>query len=488
MGTQVTSPAPTSDLTTIAARILVADDQPEMLDLIDRALGDTYECEFVSSIEAAREQLDSGAFHLLICNLDSADSSGLDLAREIVSDHPDTATIVLVTGMDNPEAAKNLFAHGVFGYLVEPFWPGQLLITVMSALRRRDLELVAIAHSQNVEDRQQTIIDMAPIGIYAKNRSGHYIVANDKANELAGLRPGQLVGLTDAAFLPPEELEVGRLSFQRVLEERSPHEREDTVEIADEQKTFKSIMFPLLDEEGEITAVGGISVDVTADRTAIALRDELAAAQQSAIEELRLSRRETIEGLTNAIELHDSSTGEHIDRMAAVAGLLAEQVGLDPDRVRLLRAAAPMHDVGKIGVPARILAKPGPLSAEERAAMEQHTVLGHKIFAHFESDLSRIAASIALTHHERFDGSGYPQGLEGEEIPIEGRITAVADVFDALLTDRSYRPAFSIDDAVAVIKDGRGTQFDPEIVDILFDHLEEALAIRSVKSANRQDH
>ncbi len=472
----------------IAARILVTDDQPGMLDLMDRALGDTYECEFAGSIGEARDRLGTGTFQLAICNLDSADSEGLDLAREIVRDHPETATVVLVTGEDDPEAAKSLFAHGVFGYLVEPFWPGQLLITVMSALRRRDLEIAANAHSQNLEDRRQTIIDMAPIGIYAKDVSGHYIVANDKANELAGLQPGELVGLTDEAFLSPQEQKVGSLSFQRVVDEREPHEREDTVEIGGEMKTFKSIRFPLLDEEGEITAVGGISVDITAERAAVRLRDELTATQQNAIEELQLSRQETIEGLTKAIELHDSSTGEHVDRMAAIASFLAARIGFDPDQVNLLRAAAPMHDVGKIGVSAEILCKPGPLTAEERTAMERHTVVGHKIFAHFESELSRVAASIALTHHERFDGSGYPQGLEGDEIPIEGRITAVADVFDALLTDRSYRSAFSTDAAVAVMRDGTGTQFDPEIVEVLLDNLEVALTVRGMASVGRRDH
>lgn len=472
----------------IAARILVTDDQPGMLDLMDRALGDSYECEFANSIEEARGQLDTGAFDLVICSLDSADNSGLDLAREIVRDHPDTATVVLVTGHDDPEAAKALFADGVFGYLVEPFWPGQLLITVMSALLRRDLEIAATAHSQNLEDRRQTIIDMAPIGIYAKDVSGHYIVANDKANELAGLQPGELVGLTDESFLSPREQEVGSLSFQRVVDERGAHEREDTVEIGGELKTFKSIRFPLLDEEGEITAVGGISVDITAERAAVRLRDELSATQLNAIEELQLSRQETIEGLSKAIELHDSSTGEHVDRMAAIASFLAARLGFDPDQVRLLRAAAPMHDVGKIGVSAEILCKPGPLTAEEREAMERHTVVGHKIFAHFESELSRVAASIALTHHERFDGSGYPQGLEGDEIPIEGRITAVADVFDALLTDRSYRSAFSTDDAVAVMREGTGTQFDPDVVDVLLDNLEVALTLRGLASAGRLGH
>ena len=120
-----------------------------------------------------------------------------------------------------------------------------------------------------------------------------------------------------------------------------------------------------------------------------------------------------------------------------------------------------MHDVGKIGTPDEILCKPGPLTVQERAEMERHTVVGHEILAGAESELLRLAATIALTHHERFDGSGYPTGLDGEEIPLEGRITAVADVFDALLSERSYRPALGVEEAVAVIRGGSGTQFDP---------------------------
>ena len=401
----------------------------------------------------------------------------MTLAEEIAEGDLDTA-VVLVAESDDPELAKRAFESGAYGYVVKPPWPGQLLITVMNALRRRELENAQRGHSQNLADRRQTIIDMAPIAIYAKDTSGRYIVVNAKADELAGLASGELLGLTDEAFLSPGELAVGIESDRRVYDERTSHEREDTVEIGGEKKTFKTIRFPLLGERGEVSAVGGVSIDVTAEREAIRLRDELAASQVRAIEELRLSRLETIEGLAKAIDLHDTPTAEHVNRMAAIAAFLAACLGLDADRVELMRAAAPMHDVGKIGTPAEILRKPGPLTAAERTEMERHTIVGHQIFAHFESELSRIAAAIALSHHERYDGSGYPHGLVGEEIPLEGRITAVADVFDALLTDRSYRPAMTDGEAVAVIEEGRGTHFDPRVVDALVDHLQEALALR----------
>lgn len=175
---------------------------------------------------------------------------------------------------------------------------------------------------------------------------------------------------------------------------------------------------------------------------------------------------------------HDSSTGEHVNRMAAVAGFLGNELGLEPGRVELLRAAAPMHDVGKIGIPDEILRKPGPLTPEERKVMETHALVGHEILRDSESELLRLASTIALTHHERYDSSGYPHGLAGEEIPVEGRIVAIADVFDALLSDRVYRPAVPVSEAVGLMKAGRGSQFDPEILDLLLGHLDDALALR----------
>lgn len=462
----------------VAVRILVTDDQPQMLDLMNRALGDSFECEFASDIGQAHEKLASGTFQLVICNIDAAGETGLALAREIVQEHPDTATVVLVTGDDDPEAASQAFALGVYGYLVEPFWPGQLLITVMSALRRRELEIIQKAHSQNLQDQRQTILDMAPMPIYAKDASYRYVVANSKADDLAGLERGELIGLTDEAIMSPDGARTARGIDRRILDEGMIYQAEEIVEVGGVERTFKTVKFPLLGEEGQITAIGGISADITAENEAIRLSEELAANQQKAIEELQLSRQETIEGLAKAISLHDSATGEHVDRMAAIAAFLGSRLNLDPDRVQLLRAAAPMHDVGKIGIRAEILRKAGPLSAEERKETERHTVIGHEIFAHFQSDLSRMAATIALTHHERYDGHGYPQGLAGEQIPLEGRIVAVADVFDALLSDRSYRLALPLDEAVAVIRDGRGTHFDSQIADVLLGHLDEVLSSR----------
>lgn len=483
MSTDLTGSRPPSHRSPVRpglARILVTDDQPEVLRLVDRALGRQYRCEFAGTVAQAHKKLASTSFQLALCDLQMLGGSGLALAEEITEEHPETA-VVLVTDRDDPEVARQAFGfggHGVHGYLVKPFWPGQLLITAMNALRRRELENLESAHRLNLEERRQAIIDMAPMPVYVKDDEYRYVFANAQADDLAGQKRGQLLGKTDEAIMAPGALAHTRAVDRGILEEATTYEAEETLGIGGVERTFQTVKFPLLDEDGRATAVCGISTDVTAQKDALRLGDELAAAQQQAIDELRLSRQETVERLTKAIELHDLSTGKHVGRMARVASFLGAQLGLDAERLDLLRVAAPMHDVGKIATPSEILRKPGPLTPGEREEMKRHTTVGHEILANSKSELLSVAAAIALTHHEHYDGSGYPQGLAGEEIPLEGRITAVADVFDALLSDRHYRPALTVEEAVEVIRRGRASQFDPRIVDVLLEHFDEALAVR----------
>jgi PAS domain S-box-containing protein len=451
-----------------------------MLHLVDRALGRQYRCEFAGSVTQAHGKLESTSFELALCDLQMLDGSGLRLAEKITEEHPETA-VVLVTERDDPDLARRAFGfgvHGVHGYLVKPFWPGQLLITVMNALRRRELETLESTHRLNLEERRQAIIEMAPMPVYVKDDAYRYVFANPRADDLAGQEKGQLLGKTDEVIMAPETLVHTRAVDREILENGTTYEAKETLTIGGVERTFQTVKFPLLDEDGRANAICGISTDVTAQEDALRLRDELATAQQRAIDELQLSRQETVERLTKAIELHDLSTGEHIDRIGALAAFLGARLGLDAAGVHLLRVAAPMHDVGKIATPSEILRKPGPLTPDEREEMRRHTTVGHEILANSESDLLRLAATIALTHHERCDGGGYPRGLAGEEIPLEGRIIAVADVFDALLSNRPYRPALPLGKAIEILEDGRGSQFDPQIVDVLLAHLDEALSLR----------
>jgi putative two-component system response regulator len=200
-------------------------------------------------------------------------------------------------------------------------------------------------------------------------------------------------------------------------------------------------------------------------------------------QELRTSRRETIERLAIAAELRDDQTASHIRRMSRYCELLARKTGADEERCESIKLAGAMHDVGKIGIPDNILLKPGALTPGEYRLMKQHAELGYQILSGSDSETLDIAATIALTHHERMDGGGYPHGLSGDEIPVEGRIAGIADVFDAVTTDRVYRKAYSLGEGIEIMKEGRGRSFDLELLDVFLDSMVEVLEVQAAAEA-----
>lgn len=188
--------------------------------------------------------------------------------------------------------------------------------------------------------------------------------------------------------------------------------------------------------------------------------------------------RETVLRLSRAAEYRDPETGSHILRMAHYSALIARGLGLSAEDQNLLLEAAPMHDIGKVGIADNILLKPGRLTPEEFTIMKLHADYGYEILKDSTSAVLQAGAAIALAHHEKFDGSGYPAGLKGEEIPIFSRIVAVADVFDALTSERPYKKAWTLERAVEHIKSESGTHFDPMCVKSFFEHWDEVLSIR----------
>ena len=348
-------------------RILIVDDEGPIRTLLARLLGvHGFDCLTAASAGEARELLAVEPVTLILSDVSMPGESGLDFAREVSADYPEIA-IVMVTGLDDRHHAEAALEHGVYGYILKPFKPNELVINVVNALRRRTLEIENRGHRERLE--------------------------------------------------------------QIVLERTS---------------TLRDTISRLESSEGE----------------------------------MRRLREETIRRLSWAAEFRSQETGQHIVRMSLYCALLARLAGIDAERVELIRIASPMHDVGKIGIPDRILLKPGRLTNEERLVMESHAGMGHRILAGSNVELLELAALLALTHHERIDGKGYPHGLAGERIPVEGRIAAIADVFDALTSDRVYRPAYQPEEAREMMLEGRGTQFDARLLDLFMGAWKDVLAIR----------
>ena len=348
-------------------KVLLVDDDEVFRRSTARLLaGHGYSCVERATGAEARTVLDTEHdVAALLCDIRMPGKSGLELITELAADFPDLA-VVMTTGIDDPQTAEVAFELGAFGYVVKPFDANELLISLASALRRRDLES---AQRRHVRALEQTI---------ARNR------ILDGVLESLDSEPGP-----------------------------SPTDNEEMVD--------------------------------------------------------RLSR---------AVSLRDEETGRHIERMSRYAVVLAEAVGFTGLSLEDLRLATALHDVGKIGVPDDILLKPSSLSRDEYAAMQRHAEIGYQLLAGATSKLLRTAAGIALTHHEWWDGNGYPRGLQGTEIPEEARIAAITDVFDALTSNRVYRPALSFDKAIAIMGEQRGRQFEPRLLDAFFAAMDDIAAIR----------
>lgn len=325
--------------------------------------------------------------------------------------------------------------------------------------------------AQDITDRQRDevslrlqaeLLDQVGVAVMASDTNRILTHWNRTAEKMFGIAREQALGHTvDEVIRFPEQSREQRAEMVSKLLAGEGWEGELDVEgVGDHTFPALATNMPVRDAAGEIVGYSGVVMDLSEMKRANA-------ALHGLVVELESSRRETIHRLSRAVETRDLETGGHIERIGELAGSIGARLGLDDEHVELLRIASPMHDVGKIGISDSILRKPGPLTPDEKSEMERHTEIGFSILSGSESELLDLAAEIALTHHEKVDGSGYPGGLIGDEIPIEGRIAAVADVFDALISDRVYRPAFSVEEAIEILRAGRGTHFDPEPLDAL---------------------
>jgi PAS domain S-box-containing protein len=409
------------------------------------------------SAAQAREELTAHDFALVICDLGMPGETGTSLEGWLREEHPDVA-VLIATGSTAPDMAAAAHALGACGYLTKPFKHDEVARTVVNALRRRRLE-IEDRESGDQQERFRKLVDQLPAIVYLweAGADGQCYYVSPAIEPVLGFAVEEWLadpGLWARRLHPEdrdravaEELRCRVGGEDLACEYRMLAKDGHVVWIRDEAIAIRN--------NGAPHHLQGLMYDVSAEKEAHA--------------SLRRSREETIRRLSRAAEFRDNETGGHIERMSRYCELIAARLGLRPELCEKLRIASPMHDVGKIGVTDAILLKPGPLDADERAEMERHAEMGYRILAGSGAELLDLAATIARTHHERFDGSGYPRGLKGEEIPLEGRIAAVADVFDALTSCRIYRAAFTRAEAFAMMQAERGSHFDPRVLDVFLE-------------------
>lgn len=248
------------------------------------------------------------------------------------------------------------------------------------------------------------------------------------------------------------------------------------VDIATGYHTRNILALPIEDSKGEIIGVYqainkmvGNKIFSKKDLEHLLLAASYTGKQLESLalqEEIESTQREIILTLAEIGEMRSKETGNHVKRVAEYSQILAEAYGLPPDQVKLLKDASPMHDIGKIAIPDSILLKPGRLTDEERIEMQSHTTLGFEMLNHSDRELLKTAALVAVQHHEKWDGTGYPKGMKGEEIHIFGRLTAIADVFDALICKRVYKDPWPVDKIISMFVGSSGKDFDPKVIDV----------------------
>jgi PAS domain S-box-containing protein/putative nucleotidyltransferase with HDIG domain len=310
----------------------------------------------------------------------------------------------------------------------------------------RAFELAAL-----LESTSDAVVGVSPDGLITGWGEG--------AQRLFGYPAAEVLGRQITILAPAERsLEAGGL-IERVMS-GARIERVETTRVTKEGRLLnvQLSVAPIWGEDQELAGAVGIYRDLSA--------------QRNAEEALQAARFEDLRRLALMAEYRDDDTNKHTERVAHAAALLATELNLDRELVRTIRRAAPLHDVGKVGIPDEILLKPGKLTHEEFEVIKTHTVIGGRILSESRFPVVRMAMEIAFTHHEHWDGSGYPSRLQGDGIPISGRIVAVADAFDAMTHTRPYKAALPVEHAVAEIVRCRASQFDPRVVDafIKLDH------------------
>ncbi len=482
--------------------LVVIDDEKYVCNIIMEALDEFADYnvrKFTDPIEAI-DFISDNAIDLVLTDLVMGKHSGVQVLETTLKNHPD-AVVILMTGYPTVKTAISVLKKGGYDYLIKPFKLEDLKSTIARGLEhqrikrenvrlRSQLELMkvteAVAHGMKLHPLLTLIADSAVKELSAEAAS--IVLLDRKANKY---RLRCLSGSVDDNKV--KEFLLGKSkALNRQTTDHGPLLINEEVVINDKSHRRSYISYPLISRGKNIGSFNLVSTNRFSylSRGQGHLMSLLASTAAFVVEsshmdkDLQKSYLMTIKALASAIEARDRYTAGHTDRVYRIAKVIARELGWNNKQLIDLRTGSILHDIGKIGVPDSILNKPGKLTDEETEIMKKHPELGARILKGIPF-LEPIIPYV-ISHHERYDGTGYPHGLSGEDIPLEGRVLAVADTFDAIMSDRPYRPSAKTEKAINELILYKGTQFDPVVVDAFINAYREG-RINIVATYNRKN-
>jgi len=441
-------------------KILVVEDERIIAEDIKSTLLN-FQYEIVSILskgEEALELLKNGTKPDLILMdiMLEGELNGIQTAEDIYNNYG--IPIVFLTAYANEKIFEGAAASDPYGYLLKPFEERELYITIEMAFYKVKME----RRLRDNEKFLRKIIDTDPNIIFVKDKQGRYILVNQAMADLYCSSPDDMVGKTDLQFaeadlIDAKEAEQFYNEDNIILESKTKFENLEKkfTQKNGEYKIFQSTKVPLVIGNYK-SGILGVSVDITA-------RKKAEEKEKKSFEKSEKLLRDIISTLTYAVEMRDPYTAGHQRRVALLAVAIATEMELPQNIIDGVSMAADVHDIGKIKIPAEILNRPGTLSDIEFSLIKHHPQSGYEILSSI--DFPWPVADIVLQHHERLDGSAYPNGLKGDEILLEAKIICVADVIEAMASHRPYRPSLGIEKALEEIQKNRGKLYQPEIVD-----------------------
>lgn len=452
------------------SNILIVDDNAKNIQLVANVLKSTdrYNIFFATSGQKAIDLLVQESYSLILLDINMPGLDGYQTAKIIQEDESTChIPIIFLSANANKESIKKGFEYGGKDYITKPFDESELINRVkthVELFQAKQALQYEVNNTKVLLEQYKLAVD-AGASVSKADLDGNITYVNDKFCELCKYSREELIGQNHRIFRSPDVADaVYKDLWDTIQSKKTWNGFVKNITKYGDYYYFEATIIPILDADNNILEYISIRTDITKE---IELKNDIIATQE-----------EVLRTLGELGEWRSQETGDHVKRVSLYSEVLASAYGCTQEEVDLLKMASPMHDIGKVVIPDKILLKPAKLTDEEYEIMKQHTTYGFEIFNKSTHALLQAAALISHEHHEKWDGSGYPRGLKGDQIHLFGRITAIADVFDALSSDRVYKKAWTIDKSLEYLKEEKEKSFDPKLVDLFLENIDAILQVK----------